>query len=482
MPMTDMTRSVACGAALVLVLSACGALGRPAQPSAPVKAPDAPAQDQPEDPPEETPSPEESSARPESSSEGMVAGPTSSALPVEGRNLRLVRSGENELALQFELFNGTDDEISLGTLGLDSREQLVTLVDLPRGTAYGLIGGSGPDGRISADVDIEPGRSAPVTAVFAAPPKEATEMLVVLNGLLPVTVPITDAEPADDPALRGPHNKLQVGPLVCRTTGGRREAFRLPSDVLFEFGSSKLSPSAKAAVEALRGRVSASSGSVTVDGHTDAIGGTSDNQTLSQERAAAVSQVLRPSLGDGFAYRAKGHGEGEPVAPNTKPDGSDDPDGRAQNRRVEVQIDSDTAVRAPETGTDLTDAGLQVRVESVRRLSGYLLASVKVTNPGAEAASLEYENHFTPKELTSGQLSIAAQNGRQELCGFAEPTYFDFVGTMSASFAPGKLDTVPAGAEVTLWGLFPAPSASVTSVKVQVGGYDQPLPAEVAAS
>ncbi|WP_431919267.1 OmpA family protein [Nonomuraea jabiensis] len=477
MPMTDMTRSVACGTALVLALSACGALGRPAQPSASVKAPDAPAQD-----PSPTQGESLSPSRSESSSEGVVAGPTSSALPVEGRNLRLVRSGENELALQFELFNGTDDEISLGTLGLDSREQLITLVDLPRGTAYGLIGSSGPDGRISADVDIEPGSSAPVTAVFAAPPKEATEMLVVLNGLLPVTVPITDAEPADDPALRGPHHKLQVGPLVCKTTGGTREAFRLPSDVLFEFGSSKLSPSAKSAIEALRGRVSASSGSVTVDGHTDAIGGTSDNQTLSEERAAAVSRVLRPSLGDGFAYRTKGHGEGEPVVPNTKPDGSDDPDGRAQNRRVEVQIDSDTTVRAPETGTDLTDAGLQARVESVRRLSGYLLASVKVTNPGSQAASLEYENHFTPKELTSGQLSIAAQNGRQELCGFAEPTYFDFVGTMSASFAPGKLDTVPASAEVTLWGLFPAPSANVTSVKVQVGGYDQALPAEVTTS
>ncbi|MET7330308.1 OmpA family protein [Nonomuraea sp. NPDC005650] len=481
MPMTDMTRSVACGTALVLALSACGPLGRPAQPSASVKAPDAPAQDQPEDPSptqEDSPSPEDTPSR----TKGVVAGPTSTALPVEGRNLRLVRSGENELALQFELYNGTDDEISLGTLGLDSREQLTALVDLPRGTAYGLIGSSGPDGRISEDVDIEPGRSAPVTAVFAAPPKEATEMLVVLNGLLPVTVPITDAEPADDPALRGPRNELQVGPLVCKTTGGTREAFRLPSDVLFEFGSSKLSPSAKSAIEALRGRVSASAGSVTVDGHTDAIGGTTDNQTLSQERAAAVSQVLRPSLGDGFAYRTKGHGEGEPVAPNTKPDGSDDPDGRAQNRRVEVQIDSETAVPTPETGSDLTDAGLQLRVESVRRLSGYLLASVKVTNSGSQAASLEYENHFTPKELTSGQLSIAAQNGRQDLCGFAAPTYFDFVGTMSSSFAPGKLDTVPAGAEVTLWGLFPAPNASVKSVKVQVGGYDEALPAEVTAS
>jgi len=29
---------------------------------------------------------------------------------------------------------------------------------------------------------------------------------------------------------------------------------------------------------------------------------------------------------------------GRPAAPNEKPDGSDDPDGRQQNRRVEITI------------------------------------------------------------------------------------------------------------------------------------------------
>ena len=38
------------------------------------------------------------------------------------------------------------------------------------------------------------------------------------------------------------------------------------------------------------------------------------------------------------SFAAKGFGAKNPVAPNTKPDGSDDPDGRQKNRRVEITI------------------------------------------------------------------------------------------------------------------------------------------------
>lgn len=129
------TKRLACGAALVLGLSACGPVRQ-----APSSAP-APAQD------------------------GLVAGPSSSAYPIEGRNIRLVRSGERELALQLEVFNGTGRSISFGDLGLDYREQLISLVDPARGTAYGPVNGSTREGRISADTDIEPGSSATLTAV-----------------------------------------------------------------------------------------------------------------------------------------------------------------------------------------------------------------------------------------------------------------------------------------------------------------------------
>jgi outer membrane protein OmpA-like peptidoglycan-associated protein len=35
---------------------------------------------------------------------------------------------------------------------------------------------------------------------------------------------------------------------------------------------------------------------------------------------------------------SKGFGMTRPVAPNSKPDGSDDPEGRRKNRRVEIRV------------------------------------------------------------------------------------------------------------------------------------------------
>jgi len=37
-------------------------------------------------------------------------------------------------------------------------------------------------------------------------------------------------------------------------------------------------------------------------------------------------------------FSTEGFGAKKPIAPNTKPDGSDDPDGRQKNRRVELVI------------------------------------------------------------------------------------------------------------------------------------------------
>ncbi len=41
---------------------------------------------------------------------------------------------------------------------------------------------------------------------------------------------------------------------------------------------------------------------------------------------------------NGAAIKTRGWGKTKPIAPNTKPDGSDDPDGRAKNRRVEITV------------------------------------------------------------------------------------------------------------------------------------------------
>jgi len=60
---------------------------------------------------------------------------------------------------------------------------------------------------------------------------------------------------------------------------------------------------------------------------------------LSDRRAAAVKTWLATTGGLAkTTFSTKGFGAKQPVAPNTKPDGSDDPDGRQKNRRVEIII------------------------------------------------------------------------------------------------------------------------------------------------
>jgi OmpA-OmpF porin, OOP family len=73
-------------------------------------------------------------------------------------------------------------------------------------------------------------------------------------------------------------------------------------------------------------------------GHSDTMGSDADNLTTSRRRARAVADYL---TGRGIAaerIEVIALGERRPVAPNAKPDGSDDPEGRARNRRVDVEV------------------------------------------------------------------------------------------------------------------------------------------------
>ena len=75
-------------------------------------------------------------------------------------------------------------------------------------------------------------------------------------------------------------------------------------------------------------------------GHTDSWGSDAYNDRLSHQRAEAVRDFLEqryPNLRG--RVRAVGRGEREPVAPN-EIDGRDNPAGRAQNRRVEIEFDA----------------------------------------------------------------------------------------------------------------------------------------------
>ncbi|QOD91632.1 OmpA family protein [Lysobacter sp. CW239] len=78
---------------------------------------------------------------------------------------------------------------------------------------------------------------------------------------------------------------------------------------------------------------------VEVAGHTDSKGTDAYNQALSERRATAVYNYLTSNGVDASRLVGpNGYGESRPIAPNTNPDGSDNPEGRALNRRTELNV------------------------------------------------------------------------------------------------------------------------------------------------
>src|SRR6202161_2405737 len=112
----------------------------------------------------------------------------------------------------------------------------------------------------------------------------------------------------------------------------------LAADVLFDFDKSTIKPEAATALHNVAQIIKdkGQGRSVRIEGHTDGKGSPSYNQTLSEQRAASVKQWLIQKEGLGQVnMTTQGFGATRPVVPNTKPDGSDDPDGRQKNRRVD---------------------------------------------------------------------------------------------------------------------------------------------------
>ncbi|MGN7839306.1 OmpA family protein [Stenotrophomonas sp. 22385] len=78
---------------------------------------------------------------------------------------------------------------------------------------------------------------------------------------------------------------------------------------------------------------------VEVAGHTDSKGTDEYNQKLSERRATAVYDYLtKNGVAASRLVGPIGYGESRPIAPNTNPDGSDNPEGRAKNRRTELNV------------------------------------------------------------------------------------------------------------------------------------------------
>lgn len=115
------------------------------------------------------------------------------------------------------------------------------------------------------------------------------------------------------------------------------ETMTLGTDTFFDFDKYNLKPAGMAKLDELAAKLQQLGPAVTavgVTGHTDSVGTEAYNLKLSQRRAQAVVDYLVQRGVNPSIIQARGMGEANPIASNATPAG------RAQNRRVEITVDS----------------------------------------------------------------------------------------------------------------------------------------------
>lgn len=127
----------------------------------------------------------------------------------------------------------------------------------------------------------------------------------------------------------------EVDETGCSRIEAGLEAGRLIlKNVYFEFGKATLKPESRPLLDEVAAALAARPDlRIEIQGHTDSVGSTEYNQRLSMQRAQAVLDYLLtyPELERG-RFIVRGYGEGAPIAPN------DTPEGRQENRRVELVV------------------------------------------------------------------------------------------------------------------------------------------------
>ena len=105
------------------------------------------------------------------------------------------------------------------------------------------------------------------------------------------------------------------------------------ADAFFDFDKAVLKPEGKAKLDDLVSKIKAINLEVIIAvGHTDSVGADAYNQKLSVRRSEAVKAYLVTKGIEKNRVYTEGKGEKQPVADNKTPEG------RAKNRRVEIEV------------------------------------------------------------------------------------------------------------------------------------------------
>jgi outer membrane protein OmpA-like peptidoglycan-associated protein len=141
---------------------------------------------------------------------------------------------------------------------------------------------------------------------------------------------------------------LQQFNLILETRDTARGLVVNMSDVLFDSGKYTLRPLAREKLAKISGIVLAyPSLMLAVEGNTDSVGTEAYNQELSEQRAEGVRSYLTQEGVPESSTTATGFGKTRPIAPN------DTPEGRQQNRRVELIVSGEVI------GTKIVSLSLQ---------------------------------------------------------------------------------------------------------------------------
>lgn len=124
-----------------------------------------------------------------------------------------------------------------------------------------------------------------------------------------------------------------TAPAVVAPAAPVAEKVTYAADAFFDFDKSVLKPEGKAKLDDLVAKVKDLSLEVIIAvGHTDSVGTEAYNQKLSVRRAEAVKAYVVSKGIDANRVYTEGKGEKQPVADNKTADG------RAKNRRVDVEV------------------------------------------------------------------------------------------------------------------------------------------------
>jgi outer membrane protein OmpA-like peptidoglycan-associated protein len=123
------------------------------------------------------------------------------------------------------------------------------------------------------------------------------------------------------------------GTGVSVTRSGDNLVLNMPGNITFATGSSDLNANFFSVLDSVALVLKEYDKTIIdVAGHTDSVGSDTTNQALSERRAASVGKYLETKGVSDQRVATAGYGKTHPVASN------DTPDGRQQNRRVELTL------------------------------------------------------------------------------------------------------------------------------------------------